>query len=218
MKNQLIKEKIIRETEEQERLRIAKDIHDDLGSGLSKINFLSEIIFEKAEHLPDIRNSSESVKETAKKMIENMRDLIWALNSDNTTIANLVARMREYTTDYLEDFSIELKYSFPDKLPQTAITKESHRELFMVVKETLNNIAKHSKATAVFFKIEITALNLKLSIKDNGIGFDDTNKKGNGLRNMKSRLEAIGGTFDIISEKDLGTEISVTVPLQKIVK
>ena len=218
LKNQLIKEKIIRETEEQERLRIAKDIHDDLGSGLSKINFLSEIIFEKAEHLPDIRNSSESVKETAKKMIENMRDLIWALNSDNTTIANLVARMREYTTDYLEDFSIELKYSFPDKLPQTAITKESHRELFMIVKETLNNIAKHSKATAVFFKIEITALNLKLSIKDNGIGFDDTNKKGNGLRNMKSRLEAIGGTFDIISEKDLGTEISVTVPLKKIVK
>lgn len=218
LKNQLIKEKIIRETEEQERLRIAKDIHDDLGSGLSKINFLSEIIFEKAEHLPDIRNSSESVKETAKKMIENMRDLIWALNSDNTTIANLVARMREYTTDYLEDFPIELKYSFPDKLPQTAITKEGHRELFMVVKETLNNIAKHANATTVYFKVEITSQKLLLSIKDNGIGFNDENKKGNGLRNMKSRLEAIGGTFDIISEKDLGTEICVSVTLQKIVK
>ncbi|SHG97911.1 Histidine kinase-, DNA gyrase B-, and HSP90-like ATPase [Flavobacterium fluvii] len=218
LKYQLIQEKIIRETEEQERLRIAKDIHDDLGSGLSKINFLSEIIFQKTEHLPDIRNSSESVKETAKKMIENMRDLIWSLNSDNNTIANLVARMREYTTDYLEDFSIDLKYSFPDELPQTNITKEAHHELFMVVKETLNNIAKHSKATAVFFAIEISSQNLVLSIKDNGIGLDEKNKKGNGLRNMKSRLEAIGGTFDLVSEKDLGTEIRVGVPLQKIVK
>ena len=115
-------------------------------------------------------------------------------------------------------FPIELKYSFPDTLPQTAITKEGHRELFMVVKETLNNIAKHANATAVFFKLEITSQHLLLSIKDNGIGFNDENKKGNGLRNMKSRLEAIGGTFNIISEKDLGTEICVTVPLQKIVK
>lgn len=219
LKNMMANEKIIRETEEHERLRIAKDIHDDLGSGLTKINFLSEIILQKTEHLPEIRNNSEAVKETAKKMIENMRDLIWALNPDNTTIANLLARMREYSTDYLDDYPIEIQNYFPENLPQTAITKEAHRELFMVVKESLNNIAKHAKATKVFFTAKIVLDYLELSIKDNGVGFNiDTDKKGNGLRNMQNRLESIDGICTIISSNANGTEINVTVPLQKIIK
>ena len=219
LKNMLASEKIIKETEEYERLRIAKDIHDDLGSGLTKINFLSEIIFQKTEHLPEIRINSEAVKETAKKMIENMRDLIWALNPDNTTIANLLARMREYSTDYLEDYPIETQNYFQENLPKTAITKEAHRELFMVVKESFNNVAKHSKATKVSFTAKIELDYLKLSIKDNGVGFNvDLDKKGNGLRNMHSRLESIGGIFTIISNHANGTEINVAVPLQKIIK
>jgi signal transduction histidine kinase/Flp pilus assembly protein TadD len=219
LKNIMANEKIIRETEEHERLRIAKDIHDDLGSGLTKINFLSEIILHKTEHLPEIRNNSEAVKETAKKMIENMRDLIWALNPDNATIANLLARMREYSTDYLEDYPIEIQNCFPENLPQTAITKEAHRELFMVVKESFNNIAKHAKATKVFFKAKIALDYLELSIKDNGVGFDiDADKKGNGLRNMQSRLDSIDGICTIISNNANGTEINVSVQLQKIIK
>lgn len=219
LKNMLANEKIIKETEECERLRIAKDIHDDLGSGLTKINFLSEIILKKAEHLPEIRINSEAVKETANKMIENMRDLIWALNSDNTTIANLLARMREYSTDYLEDYPIEIQNYFPENLPQTAITKEAHRELFMVVKESFNNVAKHSKATKVFFTAKITLDYLELSIKDDGVGFNsDTDKKGNGLRNMQSRLQSIEGVCTIISSNINGTEINVSVPLLKIIK
>lgn len=219
LKNILASEKIIRETEEYERLRIAKDIHDDLGSGLAKINFLSEIILQKTENLPEIRNNSEAVKETAKKMIENMRDLIWALNPDNTTIANLLARMREYSTDYLDDYPIEIQNYFPENLPQTAITKEAHRELFMVVKESLNNIAKHAKATKVFFTAKIESDYLYLSIKDNGVGFNmNTDKKGNGLRNMKSRLESIDGICTILSNNANGTDINVAVPLQKIIK
>ncbi|KAB1155551.1 tetratricopeptide repeat-containing sensor histidine kinase [Flavobacterium luteum] len=215
----LIEERIIQKTEEHERLRIAKDIHDDLGSGLTKINFLSEIILQKTEHLPEIRINSEAVKETAKKMIENMRDLIWALNPDNTTIANLLARMREYSTDYLEDYPIEIQNYFQESLPKTAITKEAHRELFMVVKESFNNVAKHSKATKVSFSAKIELDYLKLSIKDNGVGFNvETDKKGNGLRNMQSRLESIGGIFTIISNHANGTEINVAVPLQKIIK
>lgn len=219
LKNILASEKIISETEEYERLRIAKDIHDDLGSGLSKINFLSEIILRKTEHLPEIRNNSEAVKETAVKMIENMRDLIWALNPDNTTIANLLARMREYSTDYLEDYPIEIQNNFPDNLPQTPITKEAYRELFMVVKESLNNIVKHAKATEVFFNVKFKLDNLVLSIKDNGVGFNiETDKKGNGLRNMQSRLQSIEGICIIISKNANGTEINVSVPLRKIIK
>ncbi|NCT10873.1 MAG: sensor histidine kinase [Flavobacteriia bacterium] len=219
LKNILASEKIIKETEEHERIRIAKDIHDDLGSGLSKINFLSELISQKTDHLPEIQNNSEAVKETSKKMIENMRDLIWALNPDNTTIANLLARIREYSTDYLEDYPIEIQNSFPENPPQTNITKESHRELFMVVKESLNNIVKHSKATKVNFTANINSKFLELSIKDDGIGFQtETIKNGNGLRNMQTRLHTIDGVFKIVSENSKGTEINVSVPLEKIIK
>jgi len=219
LKNILASEKIIKETEEHERIRIAKDIHDDLGSGLSKINFLSELISQKTDHLPEIQNNSEAVKETSKKMIENMRDLIWALNPDNTTIANLLARIREYSTDYLEDYPIEIQNSFPENPPQTNITKESHRELFMVVKESLNNIVKHSKATKVNFTANINSKFLELSIKDDGIGFQtETIKNGNGLRNMQTRLHTIDGVCKIVSEISKGTEINVSVPLEKIIK
>ncbi len=218
VKHQLAKEQTIWETEEQERIRIAKDIHDDLGSGLSKINFLSEIILQKTADLPEIRSNSEAVKETAVKMIGNMRDLIWALNPDNTTLANLIARMREYTTDYLDDFPIEVRFDFPDYLPQTPITKESHRELFMVVKETLNNIAKHAQATEVQFQSMLADDSLLLLIKDNGIGFENEDGKGNGLRNMKARLLMVGGQLAISSKMGSGTTIKVIVPLKQMFK
>ena len=219
LKAQLVREKIIWETEEHERLRFAKDIHDDLGSGLSKINFLSEIISQKTAHLPEIKKSSEAVKETAVKMIENMRDLIWALNPENTTLDNLIARIREYTSDYIEDFPIELASSFPETLPQIAISKESHHELFMVVKEILNNISKHSMATELFFGLVLTNDNMVITIKDNGIGFDcKTITYGNGLKNMKSRITTIGGKFEILCEKGEGTLVTVSVLLKDIIK
>ena len=219
LKNKIANDKAIKETEETERLRIAKDIHDDLGSGLSKINFLSEIIYSKSENLPEIRNSSESVKETAKKLIENMRDLIWALNPENNTLPNLVARMREYTTDYLEGLPIEVEYHLQDNLQNIAINKDYHRELFMIVKESLNNISKHAKATQVHFKVEVQNQALIISIRDNGIGFDpQTIKKGNGLRNMKSRIEALGGIFEIKTETDKYTLLTVSVPIEKLTK
>lgn len=218
LKNKLQQVIVIKETEQHERLRIARDIHDDLGSGLSKINFLSEIIYQKTEHIPEVSSSSKAVMETVKSMIGNMRDLIWALNPDNATIANLVARMREYTTDYLEDFNIDLKYTIQENLPQTPITKECHRELFMVVKEILNNITKHSKATEVYFSISLSEDDFKVSIKDNGIGFNiNTINKGNGLNNIKNRIESIGGGFNIVSET-IGTEICFLISSNKLLK
>jgi signal transduction histidine kinase len=219
LKNILENEKIIKETEEHERLRIAKDIHDDLGSGLSKINFLSEIITKKTENFPELLNNSKAIKETSTKMIENMRDLIWALNPDNNTIANLLARMREHSSDYLEDYPIEIHNNFPENPPKNAITKESHRELFMVVKESLQNIVKHSKAKTVYFSVKVNISHLEFSIKDDGVGFQiDTQKVGNGLQNMRTRLKSIDGNCEIISTISNGTEIIVTVPLENIIK
>ena len=219
LKRALERERTIKETEELERVRIAKDIHDDLGSGLSKINFLSELVVKQTQGHGDIKHNVESIADTAKKMVDNMRDLIWALNPENTTLANLIARVREYSSDYLEDFPIELNSTFPESIPQVPITKESHRGIFMVIKESLNNIIKHSKATQIYLHVQLKEKGLNIEIKDNGIGFILSNKEsGNGLRNMKSRIEAVGGSFDLKSEINNGSSISIQLPLEKILR
>ena len=216
LKNQLAQEKIIKQTEEHERIRMAKDIHDDLGSGLSKINFLSEIISQKTKDIPEIKQNTESIKETAKKMIDNMRDLIWALNPENATLANLVARMREHTTDYIEDYAIEIVYSIPENIPQTPVKNEINRGLFLVVKEAVNNISKHAKASKIDFKITISEDDLLLSIIDDGIGFENQNSFGNGLKNMQSRIEEIGGILSVNSKLEVGTEVKIEIKLATI--
>ncbi|MBS1534680.1 MAG: tetratricopeptide repeat protein [Bacteroidetes bacterium] len=219
LQDSLNRERLVRETEELERLRIAKDIHDDLGSGLSKINFLSELISKETAVPFEVKNYSQAVRETSVRMIENMRDLIWALNPENTTLANLISRMREYASDYLEDYQIQITYQIPDDLPQTCISKESHRGLFMIVKETLNNIGKYAQATEVQFKVVLHPETLQLLIRDNGIGFDAGNaENGNGLRNMKSRVEALDGSFKLQSNIGEGTQIEVQIALKKIIK
>ncbi len=218
LKNQIDREKAIKETEEAERIRMAKDIHDDLGSGLSKINFLSEIISQKSKNHPEIRSNTESIQETAKTMIDNMRDLIWALNPENATLTNLVMRMREYTTDYIEDYDIDIEYSISENILQIAIANEIHRALFLVVKEAVNNIAKHSKATKINFKIDISDSDFILTIKDNGIGFENIESTGNGLKNMQSRIERIGGALSVTSTLNVGTEVKILIKLATIFK
>lgn len=207
IKSQLDHEQTVKETEETERIRMAKDIHDDLGSGLSKINFLSELISHQSKEVPEIIHNTDSIKETAKKLIDNMRDLIWALNPENATLANLVARMREHTTDYLEDFAIEITYQIPEIVPPITVRNEVNRALFLVVKEAIHNITKHAKATHINFTIGITDTVVLICIKDNGIGFNHLNSSGNGLKNMQSRIEKIGGTITINSLINEGTEV-----------
>lgn len=210
--------RLVHDTEEQERLRIAKDIHDDLGSGLTKINFLSEIIMQKTEALPDVRSNSEAVQETARRMVESMRDLIWALNPGNTTLASLIARMREYTSDYLEDYPASLQFDIADDIPQDAITKESHRELLMVVKEGINNIAKHANANNILFSVRKEGNVLQVALADDGKGFIKGDYTGNGLRNMESRIAGIGGQFTMESHYGEGTKIIITLPLERIIR
>ncbi len=207
------------EAQQYERLRIARDIHDDFGSGLSKINFLSEKIANDNVLESTMSGNTKAISETAKKLLENMRDLIWVLDPENTTLENLIARVREYSSDYLDDLSIELKSSYPDEVSPVIIEKESYREIFMAVKESLNNIAKHSKALNVTMQVSIGNNDLIISIQDNGKGFAISNyKEGNGLKNIRHRMVKIGGQFTIKSEQNRGTKICILIPLSKIIK
>jgi signal transduction histidine kinase len=217
LKNALTHERTIKETEESERLRIAKDIHDDLGSGLSKIYFLSQELLYKDTGEANKKNMS-SVIEISGTLIDNMRDLVWELNAENTTLHNLIASIREYSTDYLEDTSIGVISNYPASIPDVPLGKVVYRNIFMTVKEILNNIVKHSKANQVHITVGLTHDQLSISIHDDGVGFDSgAISGGNGLNNIKSRILAIGGTQSITSE-GTGTRIALVFSLSQIVK
>jgi two-component system NarL family sensor kinase len=212
-------EQAVRDTEENERLRIAKDIHDDLGSGLSKIKFLTELVSAKAGANPELKSSITSISETAGFLVGNMRDLIWALNPENTTLDSLVARIREYSSDYLNDFPIELKISSPDNIPAREIAKEAHRNIFFIVKECLNNIVKHANANLVTLNLEISSTELSVCICDNGQGLPDhVSEKGRGLKNIRQRAAFIHSTADISRLATGGTKVCLVSPLARIQK
>lgn len=204
----------IKETEEQERSRIAKDIHDDLGSGLSKIRFLTEGLDRNLE-AEQFDRKVQAVNTTAYHLVENMRDMIWALNPENNTLENLFIRMREYISDYFEEFAIETRVKIPENVPHIRISNESSRNLFSVVKEALQNVVKHAEATALDFSITLVGDELHISIRDNGKGFSiSAPPSGNGLRNMRSRMERSGGSIDFLNGQ--GSEVKLNISLEKI--
>ena len=203
------REKIIRETEEQERVRIAKDIHDELGSGLSKIKFLSELATTQLEGKQHLQTSLRSISETSVHLVENMRDLIWAMNPENTTLDNLVARIREYAHDYLEEFPMEVDFDIPEHIPARRISKEVNRNLMMIVKEALQNIVKHASAKCITIKIELEP-KFSLTIEDDGAGFNTTiATEGNGLKNMSARGLQLGTVVKFHSTPGKGSKVDL---------
>ncbi|GAA4464803.1 hypothetical protein GCM10023093_15880 [Nemorincola caseinilytica] len=212
-----LKEQAVRNAEFNERMRIAKDMHDDLGSGLSKISLTAGLAARKVGDttvLHDVRQISA----ISKDLVDNMHDLIWVLNPENTTLDNLVSRMREYCADYLDGMGLEPVLIFPSVCPPTRISHEAQRNLFFTVKEAINNVVKHAGATSIHITVVIDEQALHITIADNGKGIDlgRTKNSGAGLRNMKQRIESIGGTYVLDTQASKGTTISVSVSLDKL--
>ncbi len=219
IKKQLEKQLAITQTEEKERQRISKDLHDELGSGLSKINFLSELLVQDKNQSTQSIQTAKTITETARQLISNMRDLIWVLQPDNNQIQELLIRIREYASDYLDDFCEDVTFDFPAQVDHINIIKEANHDILMIVKECLNNIVKHSKATQVLLSIKMMNQSLTITIQDNGIGMDVTKpKNGNGLRNLVARIQALGGKQEVKSTVNIGTTFIFDIPLHAIVR
>ena len=191
---------------------------NDLGKGLSNISSTAEIAQQEATANATLGNDIQAIASVSKELIDNMRDLIWVLNPENTTLDNLVARLREYCADYLEGMQVNVVLDFPQEVPTMRISRESQRNIFSTVKEAINNCVKHAAASEIRIRITTADDKMAITVSDNGKGFDVNNLKGsgNGLRNMKQRIEAVGGVFSITPKPDAGTTISIIVPYEKL--
>jgi signal transduction histidine kinase len=193
--------------QQEERTRISTDMHDDLGSGITAIRLYSELAKNKinAEAVPEI----EKISSSANELLNNMNAIIWTMNSSNDSLENMIAYIRNYTQEYLENTGINCNFNNENDLPNLVVSGQIRRNVFLVIKETLNNILKHSKATKVTFTFSKVADGLLLNIQDNGIGIDLDHKRrfGNGLNNMKKRMEEMKIDFSI--ENKNGTLVTL---------
>ncbi len=198
---------------DQERARISSDMHDDLGSGLSTIRLLSEIAKRKIQD-PSQTREIERISEAAGELVDKMSEIIWAMNSSNDSLENLIAYMRSFAADFLEHAHITHQFFIPESIPNIKLSGGTRRNIYLAVKESLHNVMKHAQATEVEVEIEVQMeQRMTIRIRDNGKGFDQDKVRlfGNGLKNIQKRMQAVGGHADITSLN--GTIVFLDIPL-----
>lgn len=198
-------------TRQEERDRISTDMHDELGSGMTAIRLMSEIA--KAKMKDQAFPELEKISNSANDLLGKMNSIIWTMKSSNDTLESLVAYLRAHALEYFDGTPIGCRVSVPDEIPDVEMTGEKRRNIFLSVKESLNNIMKHAQATQVSIEIAVRNQELRIRVADNGLGIDTEKLRrfGNGLSNMKRRMESIRGDFSV--ETDGGTVIWFACPI-----
>ncbi len=204
-----------------ERMRIAGDMHDDLGAGLSALKLRSEMAL-RVEKDPVKREQLGALANTAGDLIGSMRQIIWTMNTDQSSLADLVSYTTNYTRSYCEQNGLAPEIITATEWPAVQLTSEQRRNTFLVVKEALHNVVKHANARTVRLVMSIGDDHLLVDVQDDGIGLPGhaQDSVGNGLRNMRKRIQALGGSLGTESSMGLpgdlvGTRIRFSVPLYR---
>jgi signal transduction histidine kinase len=209
-RQELEKQMAILSATQDERNRISADMHDELGSGVTAIRLMSEIVKSKMKEntLPEI----ERISNSANDLINKMNTIIWTMKSENDSLESLVAYIRSYACEFLENTNIDCVVLIPDRIPNVILSGEKRRNIFLCVKESLNNVVKHSRASKVVINFEFDE-QIRIVISDNGQGIDKQKLRefGNGLTNMRKRMQGIDGDFQI--ENKNGTTSVLSVPV-----
>jgi signal transduction histidine kinase/ligand-binding sensor domain-containing protein len=214
-----LKEKLLRLEKEQavekERNRISRDMHDDLGSGLTKIAIMSEVVKKQIHEPEKAKVQLENISQSSRELVDNLQDIIWVLNPKNDTLESLAAYIREYGLKFFEPFEISIHFNYPEKFSELKLSEEERRNIFLVIKESFNNIAKHAWCNKVTVCIEYATNEIEIVISDDGKGFemDHVRKFGNGLMNMQNRMKQVGGSYSIASTVGKGTVTKIEIPV-----
>lgn len=209
---------------ERERMRIARNMHDDLGSKLTKLSFLSEIAKGEMGDNGRVESKIDAIAATSRELLKTLDEIVWAVNPHNDTLEHLAAYLCQYAREYFQYTAVECDLHVPGKLPQVEMSAETRHNLFLAFEESLNNILKHSGASQLRLDITAEAGCLLITIRDNGHGFtlpveapgiaaEGPRRSGNGLHNMRQRLQDCGGQCVIESNPSQGTCVSLSMPL-----
>ena len=199
---------------ERIRLEIATDLHDDIGSSLSQISLISEVLATKQNGFhEDEKRSLETIAETSRTAVGSMSEMVWAINPKRDNLRDLIFKMRRFAGETLNAANISFTFAAPDLEENAKIETDTRRQIYMIFKEAINNAVKHSGCENVKITFAKNANYFHLEIIDDGKGFDfeEINELGNGINNMRQRAANIGGKFEIISGAN-GTKIILNAP------
>jgi len=199
---------------DRERTRIARDIHDDIGNMLTQVTLLSSLTQRDRNEPEKTGEHAQQISSTVEQVTNSLDEIVWAVNPRNDTLPQLIDYIGQFSVEFLLTAGIPCHLDLPDHPPHRAVSTDVRHNLFLVVKEALNNVARHSGAREVALRVAATEQNLELAIQDNGHGFDPASVNGssNGLRNMRQRIAELGGEFQIESDAQKGTRILLQVP------
>ena len=213
----------------RERARIAKDIHDDLGASVTEIAILSDLAQNPDLPAADARADLQKIVTKTKTLTQLLDEIVWAVNPQRDSLENFVSYTCSYAEDFLGVAKISCRLQLPPMVPDIALRTDVRHGLFLVVKEALNNVVKHAGASTVEIRMEAQPDEFVVSISDNGRGFtppafttaspEGAGQKtkqapGEGLGNMRARVESLGGRFEIFSRPGGGTQVRIKLPIK----
>ena len=200
---------------EQVRTRIATDLHDDIGASLTQIAILSEVVYRDMK--PENTRSAEYlswIASASRELVDSMSDIVWAINPERDHLSDLIQRVRRFTSDSFTARHIAFQFQAPDADSHIKLDADLRRQVFLICKETVTNILRHSAGTEVYIKLSFAENGLTLQISDNGKGFDPAQvNDGLGLISMRERAKKLNGELKVISYPGKGTTIWLQVPL-----
>ena len=210
---------------ERERARIARDVHDELGSKLTGISFQGSIAQRNMADPAETRRQIEKMSASARHAVSSLQEIIWAADPENDTLEGLVGHVSHFVAEFFQDSEVNCEVSTPAVIPEIQIPAMMRHHLYLAVKEAINNAAKHARATRIRIRITVDENWLEVLISDNGHGFpaestgpeiDKTKRVGHGLTNMRERLRQVGGQCELSSEPGQGTTVRLVMPLKHL--
>ncbi|MBW8890586.1 MAG: ATP-binding protein [Fibrobacteres bacterium] len=200
---------------ERERTRIARDMHDDIGARLMRIALMSEVAASEPDLRTGLGNQLGGIAHEAREVVDTLDEIVWTVNPRNDTLARLIGYLAEASEAFLDSTSITLTLELPKEIPDIAVPSDVRHHILLVVKEALNNVVKHARATSVSLKIALEKEMLSILIEDDGSGFAPAAVApfSNGLQNSEQRLASIGGSYRIESRPGQGAIVKLEIPL-----
>lgn len=201
---------------EVERARIARDIHDDLGATLAQIAMLSELA-KNEEGIAADSDPLDEIFSRARAATRKLDEIVWAINPSNDSLEHLVSYLCDFTEDYLKLARIRFRMEAPSEMPDVPVTSSQRHHLFLAAKEALHNIVKHSEATEVWLRVNLSHNRLSVRIEDNGKGLPQAVPPDeHGSANMKIRMAQIGGLYQRFAGSEKGTTVELSIPLPEV--
>ena len=202
---------------EQERARVAHDLHDDLGAGLTEVNMLSSLVKSPTTSAEEKERYLADLNATALRMVTSLDEIVWAINPRNDTIASLASYFGSYAQRLLDLANVACGLDIAEELPEHPLDPKFRQEIFFAFKEALTNVVRHAHATQAWLRIFVREHCLVVEVADNGGGFNQAGRPAgrDGLANMKERLKALGGACEIVSAARTGTTVRFVAPLSE---